>query len=105
MTTGVAEFCLYFSRQRTHHGQHVFQFPFHLDAGDLKPTPWASVEEPEQVVIDMRTDLMKTRARANLAQRTLKSECDVWEERPKIVACEEVGSLGLWNQSVDKLTD
>ena len=37
--------------------------------------------------------------------RTLKNQYDVWEDRPKLEASEEVASSGIWNQSVDDLRD
>lgn len=80
-------------------------FPYHLDKGDFAPTTWRTVNEPAQVIVDVRTPIMRKRIEAGKAPRTLKNEYDVWEDRPKILASEEVGSAGLWNQSVDLLRD
>ena len=59
VNTGVGEFCEYFRRQNSVQDQHVFMFPFHLDAGCFNPTTWRSVKLPEQVVVDVRNDTMK----------------------------------------------
>ena len=105
VNTGVGEFCQYFKRRRDQMDQHVFMFPFHLDAGEFNPTTWRTVRVPEQVVLDMRSEVMKSLVRRNESMRTLKNQYEVWEDRPKLEANEEVGSSGIWNQSVDDLRD
>ena len=58
VNTGVGEFCQYFRRQKAEQDQHVFMLPYHLDVGEFNPTTWRTVSVPEQVVIDMRSDVM-----------------------------------------------
>ena len=53
----------------------------------------------------MRSDVMKSLVRKNESMRTLKNQYEVWEDRPKLEATEEVDSSGIWNQSVDDLRD
>ena len=57
VNTGIGELCQYFRQQKDYNDQHVFMFPFHLDAGEFNPTTWRSVSVPEQVIIDMRTNI------------------------------------------------
>ena len=105
VNTGIGELCQYFRQQKDYHDQHVYMFPFHLDAGEFNPTTWRTVAVPEQVIIDQRTSIMKNLIKRNESVRTLKNMYEVWEDRPKLEASEVVKSGGIFNQCIDFLKD
>ena len=50
---------------------------------------WPTVTEVEQVIFDLRSTAEKEAIRTSQSLNTFKQECDLWEERPQLISCEE----------------
>ena len=86
-------------------GQHSFQIPYIFKGGaqvaqDFKA--WREVKEPEQVILDLRSDLNKQLDKQNKNTRTFNTECDIWRDRPHLLVSEFV-KVTEWRSSVHYL--
>ena len=67
-------------------------FPYHLQEAALKVVQ-REEKKAEQVVLDLRSDAMRRHVLENEGKGTLKRFYDIWQERPRIVACEATTEL------------
>ena len=92
-----------FKIRRNEHKIHVFQIPYHLqNVANEDTVAWEEIDEPDQVIFDLRDPYEKEAAQFNQTCRTFKKAVDLWEEKPRLVAYEETIPT-KWKSSVHLL--
>ena len=81
----------------------LLQIPHALtNSGAATNLPWAGITEPEQMMIDLRTDVEREEAYKGKKKATFNTDIDIFEERPELQLHKQ--TLGqVWYGSVHSI--
>ena len=101
------EFFEYFENEKSSNDTQIYRFSSVRDAAKQRPVDWEKHGPkltPEEVVVDCRSLSMKTKSRQNENVSTLKTQNDMWNEKPiAAFACETTSYE--WYQSCTSLPE
>lgn len=77
----------HFFKSKIAKGKQVFQIPYIFDVdGAGSKEIWAT--EPEQFIIDLRSEETKNTINHHLEVKNFKAEYNIWQERPRLIKSE-----------------
>ena len=102
------EFFEYFENEKSSNDTQIYRFSSVRDAAKQRPVDWEKHGPkltPEEVVVDGRSLSLKTKVRQNENVSTLKTQNDMWNERPIAIFVCETTFYGGWSQSCTSLPE
>ena len=75
---GIDKIYSFFKEQCRELKKQVFLLPQDLHAGSIEYKHWSTVQEPSQLILDLRQERHKKAAREHGPQKTFKSDCEIW---------------------------
>ena len=102
------EFFEYFENEKSSKDTQIFRFSSVRDAAKERPEDLEKHGPkltPEEVVVDGRSLSLKTKVRQNENVSTLKTQNDMWNERPIAIFVCETTFYGGWSQSCTSLPE
>ena len=90
-----------FKDAREQNNQNAFQIPFHINKAGFIVKHFTQVIEPENFIIDIRSDTEKEMIKKNQSTTTFKPNVEVYENKAQIIT-QQVSKL-VWYPNIYQL--